>query len=110
MGVSNVEYKTISFTRSDGIDVELKVTLIDPFNLDENFLVLNVSKINNPKEVALFYWIDIKRWTLNEFNFFALNNNLCLEIKDKQSTLLASYGICGNRNRIFNNKFSTVFN
>jgi hypothetical protein len=111
VGLGNVDYKTISFLRLDGIDVDVKVNLIDPFNLNENFLVLNVNKINSTKETKLFYWIGNKRWTLNEFIFFALNNNLCMKIKNKQNVELTSYGICDVEvNRVFNNIFDFKFN
>lgn len=111
MSLINVQYKTILFTRADGIEVAVKVNMQDPFNLNENFLVLNVSKINSSKESKLFYWIDAKRWTLNEFVFFALNNKLCMQIYDKQGIEITSYGICTVAvNRIFNQMFNFIFN
>lgn len=111
MNLTNVQYKTILFTRDDGIEVAVRVNLNDPYNLNEDFLVLAVSKISNQKESKLFYWMDVKRWTLNEFIYFALNNRLCLRIYDKQDNEITSYGICTvTVNRVFNRMFNFTFN
>jgi hypothetical protein len=110
VGLINADYKNIKFSRSDGIEVNVKVNLNDPSDLDEDFLVLSIENINTPIEVRLFYWINKKRWTLNEFKFFALNNNLCIQIYDKQNNELASLGVCGISARKFNNVFGNNFN
>lgn len=94
MSIENVEYRKILFTRSDGVSVTVKVNLIDYTNLAENFLVLDIDQLHSSVESDLFYWINKKRWTLNEFIFFTLNNSLCMKIKEKDDTILASYGSC----------------
>lgn len=109
MSLSNVDYKKISFTRSDGVDVVLSANLNDPTDLNEDFLVLDVRGIDTPIERDLFYWIDRKRWTLNEIQYFALNNTLCVRIYDKANTELASYGICSNISRIHDSVFDINF-
>jgi hypothetical protein len=106
----DVNYKTISFTRADGVDIGLKVDLKNPFDLEENFLVLSAAKFRNNKESNLFYWITIQRWTLNELIFFALNNNLCIRITDKQNNEITTYGVCGTDRRVFNHIFGNTFN
>lgn len=110
MNVLQLELKTITFTRSDGVNVSLLVDLKSATNLNEDFLVLSIYNINTPVEIKLFYWLDKKRWTLNELRFFALNNNLCMKIFDKTNTSLASYGICGNQLGIFDKQFGINFN
>lgn len=110
MSLLNVDYKQILFTRPDGINVNLKVNLNNPSDLDENFLVLSVEGINSPIESKLFYWINRKRWTLNEFVFFALNNQLCLKVADKSDVELVSYGNCSIQTRVFNYIFGINFN
>lgn len=108
--VKNTDYKTILFTRSDNVRVSCIVSLINPANLNENFLVLKIEDIDTPEEIRLFYWINQKRWTLNEFSFFALNNNLCLKVLDKLDNELASFGACGIVNRVFGFAFGINFN
>jgi hypothetical protein len=108
--VKNIDYKKITFFRSDGIMIDLIVSMIDPFDVNENFLVLKTENITSPKEIRLFYWIDRKRWTLNEFIFFALNNDLCLKISDKNNNEITSYGNCTVSNRIFGFAFGINFN
>lgn len=110
MSINNVNYKNIVFTRSDGIYVNFKVNLNNPSDLDENFLVLTTEKINKPMEIRLFYWLDKKRWTINELQFFALNNSLCMTIYDKAGTELTSYGMCPSDTRVFNKIFGINFN
>lgn len=108
--VKNIDYKNILFTRSDGVNVNFIVSLTNPSDLNENFLVLSIEKIETPEEVRLFYWINKKRWTLNEFIFFALNHDLCIKVMDKTNNILASYGNCGSLSRVFGYPFGTIFN
>jgi hypothetical protein len=109
--VKNTAYKTILFTRSDGTYATVLVNLDDPFDLNENFLVLQIENVNTPKELRLFSWINNKRWTLNEFNFFALNNDLCLRVLDKTNNVIVSYGNCGSLvQRVFGFPFGINFN
>jgi hypothetical protein len=108
--LNNVDYKNVLFTRSDGVNVTVKVNLNNPSDLNEDFLVLNVENINSPIESDLFYWINKKRFTLNEFKYFALNNNLCMKVIDKADTVLASFGSCDTVTRVFNHVFGINFN
>ena len=110
MSIVDVDYKNISFTRPDGVNVNLKVNLNTHSDLDENFPVLSIDGIDRPAEFKLFYWIDKKRWTLNEFIFFALNNNLCMKVSDKDFNELGSYGNCSIQTRVFNFIFGINFN
>ena len=107
----NIDYKNLSFERSDGIFVNLIIEMNNPSDLNENFLVLKKQFVTNFKEIDLFYWIDGKRFTLNELKFFSLNNGLCLKIKDKtNTTTLASYGDCAALNRVFGQAWGINFN
>lgn len=108
--INDIDYKTISFTRSDGVDVTYKVALNNPTDLNENFLVLKGEGISKQKEMELFYWLDNKRWTINELQYFALNNELCMKIFDKSNAELASYGVCAINNRVFGFTFGYNFN
>lgn len=69
-------------------------SLSDETDLDENFHVSNPIGLDTFLERKLFYFIDQKKWTLNELIFFANNNNLCLTLLSN-STIIAQYGICG---------------
>lgn len=109
MGLANVDYKKIVFSRYDGIDVSVIADLKNPFDLDESFLVLDIDGIDTPKEINLFYWIDLKRWTLNEFQYFALNNTMCIQIYDKQENEITSYGYCANSVRVHDLIFGINF-
>jgi len=110
VSLSDVQYKKIIFTRSDGVNVTLKVSLLNPSDLSENFLVLNVSGIKTSTDSLLFSWIKLSRYTFNEFNFFALNNNLCVKVTDNLDVELASYGTCSLTNRVFGFSFGEIFN
>ncbi len=110
MSILNTEYKKILFTRSDGVYVNLIVDINNPSDLDEDFLVLAVEKVDTPEETRLFYWINRQRWTINELNFFALNNNLCMKVMDKTGTTLSSFGNCGSNSRVFGFSFGQNFN
>lgn len=107
----NVDYKIISFSRGDGIFVSLKVIFNNPFNINENFLVLTKEDINSSIELNLFNWIQTQRYTINELSFFALNNNLSMSVKDKDLSEITSYGsVTAGVNRIFANTFGINFN
>jgi hypothetical protein len=108
--VKNTDYKNILFTRSDGIYVNYIVLLNDPTNLDEDFLVLDSEDIDTSVEIDMFGWIDNKRWTLNEWIYFALNNQLCMKISDKNDVELASYGMCGGITRIHGFAYGNNYN
>lgn len=112
MPLKDVDYKILSFTREDAVFVSLKVIMVDPFNLNENFQVLTKDNMNTVKEIELFNWINQQRYTINEFNFFALNNNLCLKVLDKENNVLNSFGVCGtaDTNRYFALEFGLNFN
>lgn len=107
----DVDYKILSFTRADAVDVSILVNLNNEFNVNENFLVILKDNINTVKEILLFDWINLQRYTLVEFNFFALNNDLCLKVLDKQNNVLNTLGVCGvGTGRIFGFEFGTEFN
>lgn len=107
----DVDYKILSFTRPDAIDVSILVNLNNEFNVNENFLILAKYNISTVKEIELFSWINQQRYTLNEFNFFALNNDLCLKVLDKQNNVLNTLGVCGvGAGRIFGFEFGLNFN
>jgi len=108
--IKNTDYKNILFTRSDGISVNYIVLLNDPTDLNENFLVLGSEGIDTSVEINMFGWIDNKRWTLNEWTYFALNNQLCMKISDKNHVELASYGMCGSTTRIHGFAYGTNYN
>lgn len=108
--LDNVDYRNITFTRSDNVNVNLKVSLNDATNTDSEVLVLSIDDIDNPTETDLFYWIAKQRYTLNEFIYFADNNSLCMRITDKSGTELINYGNCSVPARVFNQVFGINFN
>lgn len=87
----------IFLRNQDNIDVTYVSTLRDANNLDENFTVHKTVGLDNPKELQLFYWITKGfRWTLNEMIFFAICNDMCLQVRDESGNLLNAFGTCGN--------------
>lgn len=108
----------IKFTRAlNDIRVEYQSTLIDPNNLDENFIISapkgSVSYITN----QLFYFFDRKKWTLNEMIFFANNNQFCVTIANSNKLDILQYAACANCNQgfkintqcfIINNQFINI--
>lgn len=100
------------FTRVDNVHVNYRITLFDIFNRDENFVILKVTGLESPLERRLFYQFDNRNWTLNEFIYFAENNDLCISIYDSNQVLVASYGACQTiiDNRLFGLSFNTIFN
>lgn len=103
--------KQLNFKSSDGaIDVTYNSNLIDPNNLNENYVVQGSKDINTRKEIKLFYFITKGlRYTLNEFIFFAVCQNLCLFIRDETGTVIKTYGACSGTIGDFNNDFNNDF-
>lgn len=100
------------FTRQDNVEVNYRITLTNVDNRDENFTIVKVTLINTPPERRLFYQFDKRNWTLNEFIFFAENNELCISIYDSNHNLIKNYGACQTdiHDRIFGLMFNTKFN
>lgn len=89
--------KQLVFTREDNINVSYKITLQNVNNLEENFNITDLRQLDTPQEIRLFYWLYRGGvWTLNELIFFAINNDLCINIYDHANNLVKQYGkICG---------------
>lgn len=106
-----MQLNTISFTRPDGINVLYKARMVNAFDTNENFLITESEGIESDKEIKLFYWLDKKRWTINELSFFALNNELCMRIFDESKVEITSYGVCSSQfSRVFGFNFGINFN
>lgn len=82
----------LRFNRADNIDVSYNITLQNALDLNENFTIIDVTGINTAIERRMFYQFDKRNWTLNEFNFFAANNNLSVTISN-EGGIITSYGV-----------------
>jgi hypothetical protein len=91
MYYTEFDYKILSFLNNGVIQATYYIIMDDVENKDENFLILQSENVNTKYKIKLFGWINTKRFTLNEFIFFALNNNLTIQIADKDSNILKTY-------------------
>lgn len=99
------------FLRSDEIEVRYQITLVNIYDRNENFTILKVSAINTPIERRLFYQFDKRNWTLNEFIYFAENNDMCIVINNISNNTMVNYGACSLlTGRIFGLQFNHKFN
>lgn len=89
--------RIVTFSRlNSDIDVRYKAELQDEENLEEQFsLSLIPGTTDSYLEKKLFYHFDQKKWTLNEMIFFAMNNNLCIVIRESTGEYVVNYGVCG---------------
>ncbi|SEW37383.1 hypothetical protein [Chitinophaga arvensicola] len=76
------------------IDIKMATTLKDPLKKDEQFYVVDIRTIDSYLEQELFYcWVKGVPYTLNEMIFFAVNNQLALDIYgETDHQLIAHYG------------------
>jgi hypothetical protein len=88
MYYTEFDYKILSFLNNGAVQATFYIIMNDVNNQDENFLVLQSDKLDTKYKIKLFGWINTKRFTLNEFIYFAQNNNLTIQIADKDSTIL----------------------
>jgi hypothetical protein len=91
MYYTEFDYKILSFLNNGAVQATFYIIMNDVNNQDENFLVLQSDKLDTKYKIKLFGWINTKRFTLNEFIYFAQNNNLTIQIADKDRTILKNY-------------------